>query len=75
MLTQNGVETGTAVSGSDGLVNFGILAAGTYQLTETIAPSGFQQNSTVYQVVIGMLSSERMALSDICSKVMKNVLS
>jgi len=52
-LTQNGAVIGTATSGSDGLVNFGILSAGTYQLTETITPPGFQPNSTVYQVIVG----------------------
>jgi len=51
-LTQNGTIIGIATSGSDGLVNFGILAAGTYQLTETIPPVGFQPNSIVYQVVV-----------------------
>ena len=52
-LTQNGTVIGTATSGLDGLVNFGILAAGTYQLTETITPPGYQPNSTVYQVIVG----------------------
>ena len=52
-LTQNGAVIGTATSDSDGLVNFGILSAGTYQLTETITPPGFQPNSTVYQVIVG----------------------
>lgn len=50
-LTQNGNVIGTVVSNASGLVNFGVLAAGTYQLTETIAPPGFHPNSAVYQVV------------------------
>lgn len=52
-LTQNGTVIATATSGTDGLVNFGILAAGAYQLTETIAPPGFQPDSTVHLVVVG----------------------
>lgn len=53
-LTQNSTVIATAVSGSDGLVDLGVLADGTYQLTETVTPPGFTPNSTVYQVVTGM---------------------
>lgn len=52
-LAQDGSVMGTATSGSDGLVNFGILGAGTYQLTETIVPPGFQPNGAVYEVIVG----------------------
>lgn len=51
-LRQNGTVVNTATSGANGLVNLGITAPGTYQLTETIPPPGFQPNSTVYQVIV-----------------------
>lgn len=57
VLTQNGTVIDTVVSNASGLVNFGTLSTGTYQLIETIAPPGFQPNSTVYQVVVGMNGS------------------
>ena len=39
-------------SGSDGKVNFGALAAGTYYLKETAAPDGYITDDTVYKVVV-----------------------
>ena len=52
VLTQNGTIVATVTSGSDGLVNFDVLAAGTYQLTESVTLPGYQPNSTIYQVVV-----------------------
>lgn len=52
-LSQNGTVIATVISGSDGLVAFGVLAVGTYQLTETVTPPDFEPNSTVYQVIVG----------------------
>jgi len=52
-LTQNGTVINTATSDVNGLVYLGILAAGTYQLEETVSPPGYQANTTVYQVVVG----------------------
>lgn len=51
-LMQNGTTITTVTSGADGLINFGILTPGTYQLTETAAPPGFTPNSTIYQVIV-----------------------
>ena len=42
----------TATSDSDGLVQFGRLAPGTYTLTETTAPSGYAPNTQTYTVVV-----------------------
>lgn len=70
-LAQNGAVIGTAVSGGDGLVNFGILATGIYQLTETIAPPGYRPNNTVYQVVVtadGAITVSGVALEEFAAE-------
>ncbi|MCD7947165.1 MAG: Ig-like domain-containing protein [Oscillospiraceae bacterium] len=66
-LTQNGTVINTIVSGTDGLVNFGVLPAGTYQLTETVASPGYEPNSNVYQVVVaadGAITINGLSISD-----------
>lgn len=42
----------TATSGADGNVNFKNLAAGTYTLTETIAPGGYTASSETWKVEV-----------------------
>ena len=42
----------TATSDSNGLVQFGTLAPGTYTLTETRAPDGYQLSDTPYTVTV-----------------------
>lgn len=47
-----GAVIGTAVSDATGLVHFGAVAPGTYQLRETIPPAGYLCDPTVYTVVV-----------------------
>lgn len=51
-LTLDGADTGTAVSDNAGLVDFGVRAPGTYQLSETMPPDGYLPNENAYDVTI-----------------------
>lgn len=46
-----------AVSGPDGLVDFGMLAPGSYSMTEQAAPTGYLPNPRVYPVVVSATGS------------------
>lgn len=57
----------TAVSGSNGIVNFGTLAPGTYTMTETTVPPGFLPNTATYQVIVmnnGDVTINGVAIND-----------
>ena len=51
-LSKNGVEIATATSGSDGVVSFNYIPKGTYTLTETTVPTGYNGDTTVYSVTV-----------------------
>lgn len=52
-LSQNGTVVAAATSDTEGLVDFGVLEPDSYQLTESVTPSGYLPNGTIYQVVAG----------------------
>jgi len=52
-LSQNGTVVGMAISDVNGIVAFGVIDAGTYELRETLAPSGYLPNENIYQVLVG----------------------
>lgn len=43
---------GSQTSGTDGVVSFGDLAAGTYYMKEIEAPDGYQSNGTIYTITV-----------------------
>ena len=51
-LTQGTTVVGTATSTAGGLVNFGLLASGTYTMTETAAAPGYDLITTTFTVVV-----------------------
>jgi len=51
-LSRNGTALGTATSSAAGLVTFAGLASGAYTMTETVTPTGYNPNPTVYSVVV-----------------------
>lgn len=53
-LSADGTVVGTAVSDDAGLVDFGVIAPGTYQLTETAPPAEYEPDTGVHTVVIAV---------------------
>lgn len=56
----------TAVSGTDGRVDFGTLAPGSYTMQETTPPPGYQPNPHVYQIEVrptGEITVDGVALN------------
>ena len=51
-LKQGSTSKGTVTADDDGIVDFGYLAAGTYTLTETAAPSGYDAAGGSWTVVV-----------------------
>lgn len=64
----------TAISDSNGKVTFSDIVAGTYYLKETVAPTGYKSNNTLYTVVVtnnGTVTADGKAIS---SFTVKNTL-
>lgn len=66
-----------AVSGEDGLVDFGSLPPGTYTMTETSAPNGYSPSDTQYTVVVsanGSISVNGISLESFTAVNNPNIL-
>ena len=64
---------GTAVSDSEGQIEFTGLAAGTYYLKETAAPNGYTLNDTVYEITItATIENEELTSWDVSVKDLTN---
>lgn len=64
-LTDEGlVQSATCTTADDGFIQFYGLSEGTYYITETESPSGYNINSTVYKVVIDAVYNEDADLTE-----------
>lgn len=73
-LVRKGTVVKTATSESNGIVNFGFLAPGTYELTEISTPFGYLLNDSVYQVTVrknGSITVDGVVLDDFRVEDMK----
>lgn len=66
-LSSGGAVISTAVSDINGLVDFGAIAPGTYQLTESEPPAGYLPNAAVYTIVVtvdGLITVDGLPLEN-----------
>lgn len=53
-LKKSGVSIGKTITDSSGIANFTKLVPGTYSLSETSPPSGYQKDSSVHEVIVSL---------------------